>query len=177
MSNLEEDELPPLSFTPTCDLYDKFLDESRIPALDWRSFGAHQQFCGRAYTIQCLDDNSRVKESLEHVNGRGRVLVIHAGGSRHCAMLGDMLASAAVRNQWQGILVNGCVRDVDALKSMELGILALGCTPRKSVRQGQGMIQVPVTMGGVDIRPSDFVFADADGVLVLDPAVYKAQIS
>ena len=177
MSKQEDDDVSALTFTPTCDLYDTFLDQARIPALDWRSFGAQQQFCGQAYTIQCFDDNSRVKETLEQVNGKGRVLVVHAGGSRHCAMLGDLLAASAVQNEWHGILVNGCVRDADALQSMTLGILALGCTPRKSVRRGQGMIQVPVTVGGVVISPSDLVFADADGVLVLDPAVYRvAQI-
>jgi regulator of ribonuclease activity A len=161
-----------LSFTPTCDLYDKFLEQARIPAIDWRSFGQKKQFCGPAYTIQCRNDNSRLKEAVDEP-GLGRILVVNnAGGSKHCAIIGDMLAKTATKNGWEGIIIHGCVRDVDELAQLDLGILALGSTPRKSTRRGEGIVQVEVEIGGVHIQPSDLVFADNDGVLVIDPTLY-----
>lgn len=164
-----------LSFTPTCDLYDKYLEEARVLALDWRSFGKRKQFCGPAYTIQCLQDNSWLKEVVEQP-GHGRVLVVQAGGSRHCAMMGDVLAKAAADNHWAGVIIHGCVRDVDELAKIDIGIHALGCVPRKSTRRGQGISQLEIEIGGVVVRPNDFVFADNDGALVLDPNVYNQQL-
>lgn len=166
----------PRSCTSTCDLYDKYLEEARVVSLDWRSFGKRKRFHGRARTIQCFEDNSRVKQVLEQDNGRGCVLVVQAGGSRHCAILGDMIARAAAANEWEGVIVNGCVRDVDEMTAIDLGVLALGCTPRKSTRRGQGVAGVAVTMGSVRIQPNDWVFADNDGVVVIDPSVYEARV-
>jgi regulator of ribonuclease activity A len=170
-----------IEFTPTCDLYDKYLEQARIPTLQWRSFGKRKQFCGQVVTIECpSDDNSRVKEQLEQQSGRGLVLIVNTvgglseGASKHdCAMLGDMIAKVAVKNEWEGVIVNGNVRDVDELAQVDLGIFALGCTPRKSTRRGEGVVSVPITIGGVCIQPLDWVFADNDGVLVLDSSTYE----
>lgn len=161
---------PPLVFTPTCDLYDQHVDRARVPCLAWQSYGRKKQFCGRAYTIKCHEDNSRLKEATE-LPGHHRVLVVDAGGSTRCAVMGDMLAANAVKNQWAGVIVHGCVRDVDALGQMDgLGVMALGTTPRKSTRRGEGQVNLPVQLGpDVWVNPGDWVFADRDGVLILDP--------
>ncbi|GKY99494.1 hypothetical protein MPSEU_000903600 [Mayamaea pseudoterrestris] len=172
------------SFVPTCDLFDRYPDDAQVPELNWRSFGKRKQFCGKIYTIQCpCDDNSRVKETLELDGyGYGRVLIVNVIGrdplTRHdCAMMGAMLAKAAVKTSWEGVIVNGRVRDVDELAQVDLGILALGCTPRKSVRRGSGEASLPVDVGGVTIYPGDLVFADNDGVVVMDPAIYRPYSS
>ena len=159
-----------IPFTPTCDLYDKFLDKARVPHLTWKSYGGRKQFCGYAVTVKCFEDNSRVKEAVEtECSSAGKVLVVDGGGSTRCALLGDMLAENAVKNQWEGIVVYGCVRDVTALAKLDVGILALGNLPRKSTRHGEGQTNIPVQVGNCTVNPGDLIFGDDDGVLVLPP--------
>ena len=106
-----------------------------------------------------------VKQTLNQP-GDGAVLVIDGDGSIATALMGDMIAEAGVSNGWSGVVINGAVRDREALAEMEFGIKALASNPRKSAKDGVGEIDVPVVIGGATIRPGAMVFADADGVAV-----------
>jgi regulator of ribonuclease activity A len=137
-----------------------------------------RRFCGYAVTVQCHEDNSRVKELVEtpllqQTEGRkNNVLVVDGGGSMRMALLGDRLAACAVQNGWAGLVIYGCVRDVDVLRTMDdLGLVALGCTPRKSVRRDQGEVNISIAIGDVLVRPGDAVYVDDDGVVFLDPSL------
>ena len=163
-----------VKFEATCDLYDKFLDTAaRVPNLQWKDYG-RRQFCGSAVTVKCFEDNSRIKE-LVATNGKDKVLIVDGGGSQRCAILGDNLAELAVQHEWEGLIVYGCVRDTSILQTLDIGIKALGSTPRKSTRRGEGQVNIDVCIGDVWIKPGDYVFADADGVLVVDPKDYDAK--
>jgi regulator of ribonuclease activity A len=99
----------------------------------------------------------------------GRVLVVDGGGSYRCALLGDMIATAAVQNNWNGIIVYGFIRDIDILKTLPIGMSAIGKTPKKSIRNNQGEINVPISFGNISINSNgnDFVFADNDGIVFM----------
>jgi regulator of ribonuclease activity A len=127
-------------------------------------FGGVRRFSGPAVTLRVLEDNSLVRELLKSP-GQGRVLVIDGGGSRRCALVGDLLAAAAVENGWNGIVVHGCVRDTVAIAALPLGVLALAPQPRRSEKHGQGVRDVPVEILGARVRPGDVVYADEDGVV------------
>jgi regulator of ribonuclease activity A len=149
----------------TADLCDEHAGELEICQTVFESYGANASFFGPVSTILCFEDNSRVKEAVESA-GEGRVLVIDGGGSRRCALLGDKLGAAAVRNGWTGVIVNGCVRDSRELDTMPLGIRALGTMPLRSEKRGAGDRDVVVRFGGVTFTPGDYVYVDEDGVLV-----------
>ena len=121
-------------------------------------------------TVKCFEDNSRVKELLA-TPGDGRVLVVDGGGSLRCALLGDMIAESAVNQGWAGVIVYGCIRDVDAIAELELGVQALASIPLKSVRKGVGEVDVPVTFGGITFRPGEYVYADNNGVITAPHAL------
>jgi regulator of ribonuclease activity A len=157
-----------LVFRPTCDLYDEYEDAARVPCLSFINMGGKKQFCGAAVTVKCFEDNSCVKELLFDTNGKGKVLVVDGGGSQRVALLGDMIAEKAVVNQWEGLVIYGNVRDVEELRKLNLGVMALGATPRKSVRRGEGQVDLPVRIGDVWCRPGDRVYADENGVLIVD---------
>ena len=110
-------------------------------------------------------DNSLVKEQVE-LDGKGKVLVVDGGGSLRRALLGDMLAEKAARNGWEGLVIYGCVRDVDVLIQTNVGVQALASHPMKTDRRGIGELNVPVTFAGVTFRPGEYVYADNNGVLV-----------
>lgn len=152
---------------PTCDLYDRFGDDARVLPPIFQDFGGRSIFSGRIVTVKCFEDNSRVKEILA-TSGADRVLVVEGGGSMRCALVGDMIAREAAANRWEGVIVFGCVRDRTALRALDIGIKALGATPRKSVRRNEGQTGIPVVIAGVPCNPGDVLFADEDGVLILD---------
>lgn len=127
-------------------------------------YGGVRRFSGRAATLRCFEDNSHVRELLREPGG-GRVLVVDGGGSRRCALVGDLLAAAAVEHGWAGIVVDGCIRDSAAVGALALGVLALGVMPRRSEKHGQGVREIPLQVLGARVNPGDWVYADEDGVV------------
>jgi regulator of ribonuclease activity A len=130
------------------------------------SFGGREAFAGPAQTVKCFEDNSKVKE-LAATPGQGRVLVVDGGSSLRRALLGDLIAAAAAANGWAGFVIAGAVRDVEVLRTLDLGVKALGSIPLKTDKRGLGDVGLPVSIGGVTVHPGDQVFADATGIVVL----------
>lgn len=150
----------------TADLYDERGEQLASCQTQLRSFGGRDQFSGVVTTIRCANDNGLVKRVLTTTDGQGRVLVVDGGGSMASALMGDLIAAAAVAHRWEGVVINGPVRDSEALAALDLGIKALGTNPRKSAKDAAGDLDVPVTFGGVTFVPGRRLWADADGILV-----------
>ncbi|NND84993.1 MAG: ribonuclease E activity regulator RraA [Acidimicrobiia bacterium] len=149
----------------TADLCDAHPDDTAVLELPLLSYGELDAFAGPIRTVKCHEDNTHVRGLLEQA-GNGSVLVVDGGGSRRCALVGDNLAGLAVENEWAGIIIFGCVRDSDAIDELEVGVMALGTNPRKSLKRGEGRIDAPVSFGGVTFTPGEYVTADSDGVVV-----------
>lgn len=149
----------------TADLYDDFGDELQVCDPLFNHYGGHRKFCGQIVTIKCFEDNSLVADMVGRAGG-GHVLVVDAGGSKRCAMLGDRLAQKAVDNGWAGVLMFGCIRDAEDIGDMPLGVCALATLPRKSIKKGVGESDLTVTFAGVTFGPGNWLYADQDGVVV-----------
>ncbi|MBB6346984.1 ribonuclease E activity regulator RraA [Nonomuraea muscovyensis] len=149
----------------TADLYDERGDRLDSCDLQLRQYGGRSAFAGAVATVRCHEDNALLKSILSEP-GEGRVLVVDGGGSLHAALIGDVIAGLALANGWAGVVVNGAVRDVAALRELDLGVKALGSNPRKGGKQGTGERDVPVTFGGATFRPGAELFSDDDGILV-----------
>jgi regulator of ribonuclease activity A len=151
--------------TASTDVSDAHPD-ALVLAPIFRDFGGRRAFSGRALTVRCFEDNSRIKE-LSTTAGEGRVLVVDGGGSLRCALLGDMIGKALADHGWAGVILAGCVRDTAALATLALGVKALAPHPRRSSKRGEGEVGVPVEVGGVRVLSGDLVHADEDGVVIL----------
>ena len=138
---------------------------ARALELQFVNYGAIRRFSGQVVTIKCHEDNSLVKACVEEP-GNGRVIVVDGGGSMRRSLLGDMLAEKAAAQGWAGLVINGVIRDVDEVGATALGVQALGTCPVKTEKLGMGQRDIRVTIGGVDIDPGDFLYADNNGVLV-----------
>ena len=149
----------------TPDLCDEHPDEvDVVTGIHWQHFGAVRRFGGPIETVKCFEDNSRVKETLAEP-GEGRVLVVDGGGSLRHALIGDLIAGKAQEMGWAGVIIHGACRDVEVLAEIKIGVMALGSVPIKSVRRGEGQAGIAVNIGGVDFRPGDHVYADANGLI------------
>ncbi|WP_046729926.1 ribonuclease E activity regulator RraA [Streptomyces humi] len=155
----------PVTPVPTADLVDRY-GELRVCDQQFRHFGGHRLFAGPVRTVSCREDNGLLR-ALLHTPGEGHVLVVDGGGSLRTALVGDLIAGAAVENGWAGLVLHGAVRDSVALAGLPLGIKALGTIPRKSAKAAAGAVDVPVTFGGVTFRPGDVLHADDDGIVLL----------
>ena len=155
----------------TCDLLDDNEDKPLqvvSPSIDGKSFksyGAIKSFSGQVVTVKCFEDNSRVKELLA-TDGTGKVLVVDGGASMRCALMGDLIAESAVKHNWNGVVIYGCVRDVDAIAGLNLGVHALAAIPKKSTRKGAGEVDVALSFGGVNIQSGNYIYADNNGIVI-----------
>ena len=128
-------------------------------------FGGREIFWGEIETLRCPDDNSFVKELLNN-EGNGKVLVVDANGISTVALLGDMIAEAGVKNNWSGVVINGYVRDIEILKTLDIGVQALGTMPVRSKKKNQGELGVDITFGGVTFSRGNYIYADNNGLLL-----------
>jgi regulator of ribonuclease activity A len=154
----------------TCDLCDAHKNDSdgafRVLPPVFRDFGQVPRFAGPVVTVKCFEDNTPVKAAVESA-GNGRVLVVDGGGSLRRALLGGNLGAAAAKNGWAGVVIDGCVRDVAELALCATGIRALASIPLPTERRAPGERDVAVRIQGVWVRPGDWLYADADGIVVM----------
>ncbi|MBS3803193.1 MAG: ribonuclease E activity regulator RraA [Oleiphilaceae bacterium] len=148
----------------TPDLCDEY-PEVLVVEPGFRNYGGIEAFGGEMVTVKCFEDNSVVKEQV-NLPGHGRVMVVDGGGSKRAALLGDMLAVSAAENGWAGLIISGCIRDVDVIAKTALGVQALGSHPRKTEKRGVGDFNVPVNFGGVNFLPGHYLYADNNGIIV-----------
>ncbi len=152
--------------TDLCDDNPGLLEDVSLQALPpvLRHFGKRDKFAGPAATLKVHEDNALVRATLE-TPGEGRVLVVDGGGSLRRALVGGQLGLLAQNNGWAGVVVDGCVRDSAELAQCDVGIMALATHPQRSARDSVGKRDVVVQLAGVTVRPGDWIYADADGVL------------
>jgi regulator of ribonuclease activity A len=150
---------------PLPDLCDASPADVQVAEPMFNNYGGNDCFSGEIATVTCFEDNSLIATRVEEP-GRGRVLVVDAGGSLRCAVLGDNLAQKALDNGWSGLIINGCIRDVDIIETLPIGVAALATHPLKSVKRNVGRVDETVAFAGLQWVPGHYVYADNNGVLV-----------
>ncbi|MCH2023531.1 MAG: ribonuclease E activity regulator RraA [Saprospiraceae bacterium] len=149
----------------TADLWDEYTEDLVLLNLDLIQYGKKENFAGKVETLKIYEDNSYVRKVLAE-NGKGKVLVIDGGGSKRCALIGDNIAKLAIDNQWEGIVVYGCIRDSKEINSMNIGIKAIGTCPVKSIKRNVGIIGEPLILKGTKIDTNQHIYVDTDGILL-----------
>ncbi len=122
------------------------------------------RFVGQAVTVEARADLMSVIEGLR-LSGPGDVLVIAAGSLEH-AVAGELFGSESVRRGLAGWVIDGLCRDSRALRELGLPVFARGVAPTAFGAGRPPVVQVPVQMGPVEVRPGDLVVGDDDGVVV-----------
>jgi len=161
----------------TCDLCEAHkndaVEQFRVLPPVFKDFGARRVFCGPVVTLKCFEDNSLVKAAVDACGfqdtpqGRvGKVLVVDGASSLRRALLGGNLGAAAARNGWAGVVIDGCVRDVAELAQLDVGIRALASIPMPTEKKNQGLKDLALQIQGVWVKPGEWLYADADGMVI-----------
>ena len=145
-----------------CDIYADTVDVVE-PLLT--NFGGRNSFAGEVVTIKCFVSVGLIYKTLEE-NGLGKVLLVDGGGSLRRALVNAHIAELAVENGWEGIVVNGCVREVDLLEDLDIGIQAITAIPVGAEDSEIGEVNSPVNFAGVTFLPEDILYADSTGIII-----------
>lgn len=151
--------------TKTSDLCDA-CDDIQACELPFISYGKKRSFAGEVRTVRYIDGLSGVRDLINQP-GKGQVLVIDATNAGWRAVFGDVMAGLVVRNGWEGVIVNGLIRDSQEINSMEIGVKALGTAPRRVNPGGHSQSDTQVTFGSITFTPGSRLVADEDGVVLL----------
>jgi len=147
------------------DLFDQYPKELALATKPFHDYGKKIIFTGQIITVACFNDNSKVKALLA-TDGTGKVLVVDGKASMTRALLGDMIAKNAVKNNWQAVVINGCIRDAGTMSTLDIAVKALGCNPIKTEKLDQGDINTQVTFAGITFTPGHTIYGDANGLAV-----------
>ncbi len=154
----------------TADFCDAHADLQVVEPI-FKSFGAKQAFYGPIETVKAFEDNVLLLQALEDVP-KGSVVVMDAGGSTRCAVMGDRLGGIAEKRGLAGVIIYGCVRDSATLAKQDIGVLALATNPKRSFKQGKGKRHINLGFATVIWQKGQFVYADGDGVIVSEKALH-----
>jgi 4-hydroxy-4-methyl-2-oxoglutarate aldolase len=135
----------------------------RILSPDLRPIRPGLRMVGRALTVAAHDDLMPMLAGL-HKAGPGNVLMV-AGHDQH-AVAGELFATEALRRGVTGIVIDGRCRDSRTLARLDLPVYARGVAPTACPARRAPVIQVPITIGGIEVRPDDIVLGDDDGIVV-----------
>lgn len=135
------------------------------------------KIAGPAVTALCQPgDNLMMHRSLRLAQP-GDVLVVVCLGETSAAQWGDVATTYAVHMGLAGVVVQGCVRDVDQVVGLGFSVWATHIWPIHADKGKGGGVNIPVACGDVLVRPGDLVVADGDGVIVVPRGEAPAVVS
>ena len=123
---------------------------------------------GPALTVKArAGDNLFLHQALDMAQP-GDIIVLSNDENQTRSLMGEiMFTYAKYQKKLGGLVLDGPIRDVDALREMDLPVYATGSTPGGPHKEGPGEINVPISCGGVSVNPGDIILADPDGVIVI----------
>lgn len=142
---------------------------SRLGAMDvgirpiWRS----PRIIGPALTIWCHSGDNLMLHKALSLAQSGDILVMNTQGNIGNSGFGELIASSAAKVGVRGVIVDGTVRDAEALEALRLPVYARGLCPNGCNKDGAGEVGAIIACGGVAVRPGDIIIADRDGVTVV----------
>ena len=130
---------------------------------------------GPARIALCAARDNTMVHALIAAANPGDVLVLTSVEPAAYAFIGELLATQATQRGVAGFLVDAAVRDVDELAAIGLPVWARWVRAQGATKGEIGQLDVPVVVGGVQIRPGDLVVMDCDGAMAL-PAERAAEV-
>lgn len=143
-----------------------------------RAFDRASGLVGRVVTARCEPGDYGPVHHAIATAGAGDVIAVAAGGRSDVAVIGELLGGAARRKGIAGVVVDGAVRDIAALRSWpDFHVFCRFVTPRGPSTMERGSVNEPVVFGGVEVSPGDLVIGDDDGLVFVPGGVADDLLS
>ena len=143
--------------------------QGQVGAMDsgMKPIDPSRRLAGPALTVDSLpQDNLALHLALAHAKP-GDVLVVDAKGFLEGGPWGDVLTLAAMRRGIAGLVIDGAIRDSDAIIGMGFPVFARGLSIKATHKNHAGRIGSEIVCGGQAVRTGDVILGDRDGLVVL----------
>ena len=157
----------------TADICDDYEFEVRVCNLQFRDFAAREDFHGEVVTFSTFESNKGIMDLIDQ-GGKGKVLIIDGRGSARRALCGGNIATDAQAAGWAGLIFHGAIRDSHEFADLNFGVKATHVTAMRPFRgKDAGRANITLNIGGIQICPGDYCYADRDCVVILDNPVHE----
>ncbi|MCP1478672.1 regulator of RNase E activity RraA [Pseudomonas chlororaphis] len=124
---------------------------------------------GNVVTVKVFAPDGAILRDALLLSEPGDVLVIQCVGDQECACWGELRTLAGLIKGLAGVVVEGAVTDVAALREHRLPVFSRGVSAYTTRGIGeQGEVNLPIDVAGVRVNPGDIAIGDDDGVFILD---------
>lgn len=149
----------------TADICDEHPDKVYVLDGAFKNYGAKEKICGTVITVKLDKNNIELIEILRDEDGTGKIVVVDVE-DEYFAVVGENLMKFALKNNYEGIIINGYVRDTAQIKDIPVALFARGTCPRKYIPITQGERGIELSFGGVKFCEGDYIYADCDGIIL-----------
>jgi RraA family protein len=132
---------------------------------------------GPALTIEVRPGDNLMIHAAMAMAKPGDVLVIDGNGDETTALMGEIMISACMRIGIAGVVIDGSVRDIEAICALGFPTYAVGANPNGPNKLAPGRVNWPVSVGGTSVAPGDLIVADADGVVVIERSKVESVLA
>ena len=137
--------------------------------------------CGRAATVECPPGDNLMLH-IAVANARpGVIIVANVSSYLSAGAWGEILTAAAQARGVSGLVIDGAVRDIDAIRETKFPVFSRGLAIGSCSKERSGKLDIPIELGGATVRPDDVIVGDADGLVVIEQerleTVYETAVS
>jgi 4-hydroxy-4-methyl-2-oxoglutarate aldolase len=137
---------------------------------------AGARVAGPALPVQCAPGDNLAVHAAVAAAAPGEVLVVDAAAVPELGYWGEVLTTGAQSRGIAGLVIDGGVRDIDALERLGFPVFSALIALPGATKTSGGAYRVAVTVGGAAVEPGDYVVADRDGVVVVPGAEIDAVV-
>ncbi|MDY3974185.1 RraA family protein [uncultured Veillonella sp.] len=138
------------------------------PRISLKSSPTQPIAVGRALTVKARSgDNLMIHKALNMAEEGDVIIISNDGGNDYRSLMGEIMFAYGIYKKIAGVVIDGPIRDSDAVKSLTLPIYATGTNPAGPYKDGTGEINTPIACGGIAVDPGDIIVMDRDGVIVV----------
>jgi 4-hydroxy-4-methyl-2-oxoglutarate aldolase len=133
-----------------------------------RTAWAGARVCARAATVECPPRDNLMLHVAVAQAAPGVVIVAAVGGCTSAGAWGEILTAAAQSRGVAGLVIDGAVRDIDAISQAKFPVFSRGLAIGSCTKERPGRLGIPLQFGGALVRPGDLILGDADGLVVIE---------
>ena len=165
-----------LQALPTANLSDN-LSRHYGAGAALRPFHRGAKMLGMAFTVKTRSGDNLLAHKAIDMDAPGDVILVDAGGAMDHAIIGEIMTSHAAKRGIAGMVIDGAIRDADAIAASDFPVYARGITHRGPYKDGPGEINVPISIVGMVVQPGDIIVGDIDGIVAIPQAIAKQVIA